>query len=183
MDVAPTDDSRALARFTPAGSAAGEPLPVRSPVVRIGQGQQNDVVIDDDSVSRSQAELEYHLGEWRLTDLDSTNGTYVDDVRLAPGVPTPVPDGAHVRFGGVKLLFHTDPAADAEAARARYQAPAEAPRVAERSGGFRLPVWVAILILIVLGVIIFFLVHDPSAGTIPGTIAPLALPVHAAALP
>ncbi|HET7322497.1 MAG TPA: FHA domain-containing protein [Longimicrobiaceae bacterium] len=185
MDVAPTDDSGALARFDrPAGPAAGEPLPVRTPAARIGQGPQNDVVIEDDSVSRAHAALDHEGGGWRLTDLDSTNGTYVNGVRLAPRVPTPLPDGAEVRFGGVALLFQADPAADVEGARARHAgAAAEAPRVTERSGGFRLPVWVALLILIVLGVIVFFLVRDPSAGTIPGVVAPLALPVHAAALP
>ena len=64
-----------------------------------------DVVVDDDSVSAQHARLEYDMGGWRITDLQSTNGTAVEGVRLAPGVPTPLPYGVTVRLGGVQLQF------------------------------------------------------------------------------
>ncbi|MFL5541762.1 MAG: FHA domain-containing protein, partial [Longimicrobiaceae bacterium] len=92
-----------------AGPRYGEQIPVPAPVVTVGRGAGCQVVIDDDSVSAQHARLEYDLGGWRITDLGSTNGTAVEGVKLAPDVPTPLPYGATVRFGGVKLHFRDVP--------------------------------------------------------------------------
>lgn len=153
------DPSRALAKLgILAGPRIGEEIAIPSPVVHIGSGSQNDVVIPDDSVSKAHAQLEFVDGSWRITDLESTNGTFVEGVRLAPHVPTPLFYGHSVRFGGVRMQFREENAADPEAARASYVPPAETPRLAERAGGFRLPVWLFALILLVLGIIVFFVV-------------------------
>lgn len=153
------EPARALAKLGQlAGPRIGEELPVPSPVVSIGKGSQNDVVIEDDSVSSVHARLEYEGGHWRITDLDSTNGTFVEGVRLAAGVPTPLFYGHSVRFGGVRMQFREVHDADLEAARESYAPPPPAPKVAERKGGFRLPVWLFALILLVLGIVVFFVV-------------------------
>lgn len=153
------DSSRALAKLgILAGPRIGEEIAIPSPVVHVGSGSQNEVVIADDSVSNAHAQLEYVDGSWRITDLDSTNGTFVEGVRLAPHVPTPLSYGHSVRFGGVRMQFREEAAADPEAARASYVPPAETPRLAERAGGFRLPVWLFALILLVLGIIVFFVI-------------------------
>ena len=82
------EPSQALAVFgLQQGPGEGEALAVRSPVATIGQGPQNDVVLEDDSVSRAHARLEYVDGGWRLTDLGSINGTAIDGVRLEPQRP------------------------------------------------------------------------------------------------
>jgi DNA-binding NtrC family response regulator len=39
--------------------------------------------IDDERVSREHATVEWQAGGWRIVDLDSRNGTFVDGVRLA----------------------------------------------------------------------------------------------------
>jgi pSer/pThr/pTyr-binding forkhead associated (FHA) protein len=174
MALVPDNDFSALAVFTrQSGPDAGEPLPVRSPVLSIGHGSQNDLVLDDDSVSKTHARLEYDAGDWRLTDLGSTNGTYIDGVRLAPEVPMPINSGATARFGAVALLFQAEEAADPEAARARYAPPPAATPLAQRSRGPRLPLWLFVLILIVLAVIVFFLVGGTHGGWITGTATPL----------
>lgn len=155
----------ALASFSLlAGPRAGETLRVLTPVATIGQGPQNDLVLADDSVSRSHARLEFLLDGWRLTDLESTNGTAVEGVRLAPGVPTPLAYGSTVRFGGVSLEFHEVEDADPAAARATFTPPE-----AEASSGprhFRLPVWVFLLVLVVLAVLafLFFGIADGGAA-------------------
>lgn len=183
MAMARQDDSKALAALAlQAGPRAGEELPVLAPVVTLGQGPQNGVVLADDSVSKTHARLAYEAGEWRITDLNSTNGTYVDGVRLAPEVPTPLPYGATVRLGGMALHFRAMEAADPEAARASYTPPPAATPLAQRSGGFRLPVWAFLLILILLGALLFFLIGD-STGTAPASAAGLATPPVGAAAP
>jgi predicted component of type VI protein secretion system len=157
----------ALAAFSlQAGPRRGEKYPVTAPVITIGQGAQNDVVLTDDSVSKQHARLEYILEGWRLTDLDSTNGTTVEGVRLAPGVPTPLAYGSSVRFGGVRVVFVAVENANPEEARAAY-APA-APASADRPRHFRLPLWLFVLILIVLAAVLFFVFGLADAGaTLP----------------
>jgi Inner membrane component of T3SS, cytoplasmic domain len=141
-----------------AGPRYGEELPVPSPVVTLGRAAGCDVVIDDDSVSAQHARLEYDLGAWRITDLQSTNGTAVEGVRLAPDVPTPLPYGATVRLGGVQLQFREAEGADVETARAGY-VPPEAPKtLREERRGARFPLWLVLLVLllaVVIGIIVY----------------------------
>jgi hypothetical protein len=158
MPTNPSDDrSGALALFcVQAGPRNGEEIAVRSPVLTLGQGSQNDVVLADDSVSTNHARLEYDAGGWRITDLGSTNGTTVEGVRLAPNVPTPLAYGSTVRLGGLKLHFREVEEANPERARAEYTAPPSPTAVAERKVGFRIPVWVFVLILLVIAALFVF---------------------------
>lgn len=188
----PSERPAALAVFAfQGGPRYREELPVASPVVTIGKGAQCDLVLPDDSVSAVHARLEFDAGRWRLTDLDSTNGTVVEGVRLAPGVPTPVHAGMTVRFGGVPMLFRDVKDADPEAARAEY-VPPPAPttlKVERRRAGF--PVWALILILVVLAVIALFVfrrgltaqpaVHHPAAVEQPADVRPAAVATQAGA--
>jgi hypothetical protein len=158
--------SSALALFgVLAGPRRGEEIPIVSPVVTIGQGPQNDVVLSDDSVSRIHARLEFELGSWMLTDLESTNGTAVEGTRLAPGVPTPLSHASTIRFGGVQLQFREVHDADPAAARASFTAPEPADAGGPRH--FRLPLWVFLLILILVAVAVFFVVGMADATVTP----------------
>ena len=51
-------------------------------MVNIGRGDYNDVVIGDPSVSTMHAKLQRREAVWILTDLGSTNGTFVEGERL-----------------------------------------------------------------------------------------------------
>jgi len=42
-----------------------------------------------------------------VEDLNSTNYTYVNQQRLTPGQPHPLNDGDELRFGRVKLAYHS----------------------------------------------------------------------------
>lgn len=58
-------------------------------------------------VSRRHATLRFSGGQWTLTDLSSTNGTYVNTIKIAPHVPTPVHDQAKLRFGNLDAVLTT----------------------------------------------------------------------------
>jgi hypothetical protein len=146
-----------------AGPRYGEELPIPKPVVTVGRAAGSDIVIDDDSVSASHARLEWDLGSWRITDLASTNGTAVEGIKLAPNIPTPLPYGATVRVGGVKLQFREVEQADPERARSEYVAPEKPATLREERSGFRFPVWLALLLLVLLAVIGFVLFQVASA--------------------
>ena len=155
-----------LATLIPAGEGS-EAIRIETPVVRIGQGPRNDVVLDDDTVSTAHARLEYDSGAWRLVDLGSRNGTFVDGVRLTAEVPTPLNEGAALAFGLVELHFSAAAEADPESARASYVPPATETRSTERTT-FRLPVWLLALIIVIVAILVamyFFFSGDPQPVT------------------
>lgn len=157
--------NRSLATFAPEGEpTADREISILSPLARIGQGAQNDVVLDDDTVSTKHARLEFTGGAWTLTDLSSKNGTFVNGERLTPEGPVVLPDGAAVAFGALRLSFASSDRTAAEVAAQAYVPPAPAVKRAT-SANFRLPVWVLLLVLLLIGIILavaFLMGGDPD---------------------
>ena len=85
------------------GELKGRRLPIKTPVVNIGRADFNDVVIADPSVSTSHAKLQRRDDVWVLSDLNSTNGTFLEGERVADEAP--LAPGSTVRFGEVSVLF------------------------------------------------------------------------------
>ena len=85
------------------GDFKGRRLPIKVPVVNIGRGDYNDIAIADASVSTMHAKLQRREAIWILTDLGSTNGTYIEGERLT-GEAALTP-GTTLRFGDVIALF------------------------------------------------------------------------------
>jgi pSer/pThr/pTyr-binding forkhead associated (FHA) protein len=85
------------------GELRGRRVPIKVPVVNIGRGDYNDILIADPSVSTMHAKLQRRESVWVLTDLGSTNGTFVDGERLTG--EQPLSPGTTVRFGDVSALF------------------------------------------------------------------------------
>jgi glucose-6-phosphate-specific signal transduction histidine kinase len=56
-------------------------------------------------VSRRHAVLRHTNGTWTITDLNSTNGTFVNGARISANVPTPVQNQSKLRFGRVEATF------------------------------------------------------------------------------
>lgn len=117
------------------GPRIGDELPVTHRQTTVGSAAANTLALDDDTVSRSHARLDFEHGAWQLTDLGSTNGTWVEGTRLAAQVPTPLPFGATVQFGQTRLHFR---AAERAAAPTAGHTPAEttvfAPTVGASAG-------------------------------------------------
>jgi uncharacterized RDD family membrane protein YckC len=76
----------------------------------VGRSRSCDVRLREDSVSRLHAAFTWHDGRLVLEDLGSSNGTYVNGVRLAD--PIRVGPGDAIRFGGVAASV--DSPADAQ---------------------------------------------------------------------
>lgn len=84
--------------------------------VTIGRGQGNDVVLEGDArASRQHAVLTNADGVWRVSDRSSTNGTYVNSVRISAPVEVKVGDCLHL--GSTAILFSVR---NADAATHRY---------------------------------------------------------------
>lgn len=64
------------------GANAGQIYTVTKPRTVLGRGTESDVQLQDSEVSRRHAMLEIRGDEAMVIDLSSTNGTYVDGVRV-----------------------------------------------------------------------------------------------------
>jgi hypothetical protein len=74
--------------------------------VTVGRSTENDVVIDDATLSRVHMRLERgEGGRWSAVDLGSSNGTTVDGV-LARGQAVPLKSGSVLEAGAVRLTFY-----------------------------------------------------------------------------
>ncbi|MFN0178994.1 MAG: FHA domain-containing protein [Gemmatimonadales bacterium] len=112
--------------LTKSGAAKGQRFSVHNPVANLGRAEFNDVRVADPSVSAGHAKLQLREGVWTLTDLGSTNGTWVDDERVDD--ETPLSPGATIRLGEVSFAFEPKDERPVRADRtALMAAPAVAP--------------------------------------------------------
>jgi pSer/pThr/pTyr-binding forkhead associated (FHA) protein len=161
------------------GAMKGRRLPVKVPVVNIGRADFNDVVISDPSVSTSHAKLQRRDEVWVLSDLGSTNGTFVEGERLSGEVA--LGPGTTIKFGEVAVLFEPLDASapirrssgtqvlsavlhreETDAATGEESAPARRPHRPIRAAAPRPsgpPAWVIAALVIVGAVVAFFLLR------------------------
>jgi pSer/pThr/pTyr-binding forkhead associated (FHA) protein len=62
---------------------------------------------EDGGVSRRHARIIVDGGNYFVEDLDSTNFTFVNRQKLAPGTRQPLHDGDEIRCGRVALVLKT----------------------------------------------------------------------------
>lgn len=95
-------DQPALIGLTPPFS--GRRFPLRPGKTAIGRRNDNDIVLADGSVSSLHAWIVEDQGSYRLMNILSTNGSFVNNERITE---TPLKAGDHIRFGGVELQLYT----------------------------------------------------------------------------
>jgi serine/threonine protein kinase len=61
-------------------------MPMKADGLTIGREADNDIVLDDAKVSRHHARIDYDGADYRVLDLDSSNGTFLANNRLLPGI-------------------------------------------------------------------------------------------------
>ena len=83
----------------------GTSFALTAPLVVLGRGADADVRVEDAGVSRKHAELRrVDDGCHEITDLGSTNGTFVNGAQIARHR---LEDGDRVELGGVVLIYRT----------------------------------------------------------------------------
>jgi adenylate cyclase len=84
-------------------TADGRRVPLGTSV-SLGRSPVNHIPLDDELVSRRHALIHAQgHNEFRLVDLGSRNGTYLNERRVQQ--PIPLRDGDRIRLGGVSLTF------------------------------------------------------------------------------
>ena len=96
----PTSQSRTRLLLATGGST--HVIPLESTQLTIGRGLNNDVILEDTRVSRHHAQLRYRARRFWLSDLGSTNGTYINGEQVAEQA---LRDGDTISLGGLELTF------------------------------------------------------------------------------
>ncbi|HWT38362.1 MAG TPA: FHA domain-containing protein, partial [Paraburkholderia sp.] len=105
------------------GRHPGKPYAIEQPLVRIGAEPDNDMFVDDEFMSRRHAAIRYEAGSLYLSDVGSTNGTFLNGVRLAQ-TPRLLAPGDEIRFGRTSFqLRGADHDTDDRRRRARTKVP------------------------------------------------------------
>lgn len=72
---------------------------ILDPSNEIGRAADNDVILDDETVSSHHARILYQGGQWWIEDLASRNGTAVNDIPVE--IPMVITYGDEIRMGRV----------------------------------------------------------------------------------
>jgi pSer/pThr/pTyr-binding forkhead associated (FHA) protein len=80
---------------------------ISAPLVTIGRTKENDIIFRGDSkVSRKHAKVEFSKGVFTVEDLDSANGTQVNDRLIRRR--TQLKDGDKIVIGATEVVFFSE---------------------------------------------------------------------------
>lgn len=79
------------------GSREGMEMPLGGGPITIGRSSESNVVIRDDYTSTNHARLDLRAEGWVVTDLESTNGTFVNGQKVTS--PVLVAEGTPITIG------------------------------------------------------------------------------------
>jgi len=88
--------SECMVLIYPPGSELGVKFPLDRDVINIGRDAENHIVLDRDSVSRRHARIVQQNAMRVVMDLNSTNGTYVNDQPIRSHA---LANGDHIKIG------------------------------------------------------------------------------------
>lgn len=87
----------------------GKELPLRAGVNSFGRKADNDVCIPDPYISGRHGQIEVTAQGVFFTDLGSTNGTMLNDAKLAPNMRTLVTPEDVIRLGSMEFMIRLNP--------------------------------------------------------------------------
>ncbi|HUO39779.1 MAG TPA: FHA domain-containing protein [Mycobacterium sp.] len=88
------------------GPTAGSRFLLDQPVTSAGRHPNSDIYLDDITVSRRHAEFRSEKGQFRVIDIGSLNGTYVNREPVESAV---LANGDEIQIGKFRLVFLTRP--------------------------------------------------------------------------
>lgn len=96
-------DQNQIHILEPNGVRRSRPLPLRG--VTIGRGSENDIVLAYEAVSRTHARITFEQGYYYVADLNSANGTFIDNRRIPPNTSTIWWPKQSLRIGGATITL------------------------------------------------------------------------------
>jgi pSer/pThr/pTyr-binding forkhead associated (FHA) protein len=112
LEASTSADEQAAIAALPSGSAllivrrgptVGARFLLDIPLTVAGRHPDAEIFLDDVTVSRRHAEIVRDGASFRVRDLDSLNGTYLDGERTTEGV---LSDGSEIQIGKYRMTFY-----------------------------------------------------------------------------
>lgn len=113
------------------GSSIRQKFPLEATPVIIGRHPECEVQLDDGSVSRQHAKITFDRGQYYLHDLNSRNGTYLNDNAI--NGPTKLYDQSEIKICDVMLVFSLSEPTTNEAQAKRATTDSENPQTSNSS--------------------------------------------------
>lgn len=82
----------------------GREYPVYQGLLTVGRDIGNDIVIPVNQVSRNHVQIQYEPTACVVTDMGSTNGTFINGARIPSGIPQPLRPGDVLGIGPTTLV-------------------------------------------------------------------------------
>lgn len=127
------------------GELAGMSFPLTKQEILLGRGEDCDITLPDEMVSKTHARITIRPDAIIIDDLDSTNGTIVNGISIQSHI---LQEGDLVYLGSTEMVFHSGAAGPAGIA---------APVEKTRRKVFTLPVLIGVIVavtIIVVGLVI-----------------------------
>lgn len=114
----PVQGNDTATRLPTAGSAVTAPqrgdalcfeldLPPKATLLRLGRASENDIVVNDATVSREHLRLTRQAnGRWSAEASPQAKSTFLGPLFLMPGKPVQLSDGQKLKVGDVVFTFH-----------------------------------------------------------------------------
>ncbi|HEY5526316.1 MAG TPA: DUF3662 and FHA domain-containing protein [Candidatus Anoxymicrobiaceae bacterium] len=97
-----TGTGPALLEMLDSGGGASPVFDISTQPVQIGRIADNDIVLPDPNVSRVHARVELLDGSYVVTDLESTNGTWLNEKRVSS---SKLNENDVIRLGSTRFIF------------------------------------------------------------------------------
>jgi hypothetical protein len=110
-------------------TATGQAYPLKAGVNTVGRAADNDIALNDRSMSRRHAELHWDGEQCILVDLGSTNGTFLGGRRVVPHQPQALSPGVPLSFGPTMVVTLATGAGVAATAAVSLDPAAAAPAI------------------------------------------------------
>lgn len=80
--------------------------PITGNQIKIGRGADNDIIIDNSAISRHHAKIDVEDGNCIISDLNSTNGTFINENRIKERLK--LKDGDKIIVGKHSIVFESE---------------------------------------------------------------------------
>jgi PAS domain S-box-containing protein len=87
------------------GPSKGQSFELDEGTVSLGRSPENNIQIDDPSISHRHMKLERREGRFFVEDLKSTNGTYMNGEMIGPGKAVEVKEGIPIAAGNTLMVL------------------------------------------------------------------------------
>lgn len=105
------------------GERAGTQINLDTFPFTIGRARECHFVIDSPDVSRLHVEFDFDHQQVYITDMGSTNGTYLNNQPLEPRKQTKLRAGDEINVGNVLIFIFDDPATTAQISEVKLPVP------------------------------------------------------------